>query len=293
MSYTQSGNQHNCTVTEDVYSSKRSSTSTSQNSTNLCPTRQFPSIRDKLLAEIEEYDRAYDEKCANTKSSPFISPNMESETNAPFHSHHCRAITPITYPYENFAEELANFDCFHDRWYHRNTIKGPSICCSPSTAADNKEDENDSKPIEKLPSILRRSKSCPKDLFRASNYFPSEKLKNQRNTKCCDRQLLQGNINPDYLKQSTQKRCQSASKPVSRIKLPKAKTPDSIEEFLSAKIVRSNLAAKLRHDWSRKKIMEMTNQQLKPTTKITKFIPKCHQWNVRQSSAWKSFTLEE
>lgn len=136
----------------------------------------------------------------------------------------------------------------------------------------------------------RRAKSCPKEIFRA--------------TKPCiivqdvDEICQEKSIQRHHRDESTP--CDGSSSILLRQRTTpkimtksKSKTPNSFDEFLSSKMVRSNLAANLRQRWSRKKINDMIEEKLKETMTVEKFIPKCHQWNVRKTPAWKTFTSEE
>lgn len=67
-------------------------------------------------------------------------------------------------------------------------------------------------------------------------------------------------------------------------------SPPSSANECHAQIVRTNLAANLRHQWSRQKLMQMSNEKI---NSIATVIPRCHRWNVRKSPAWQSFNLEE
>lgn len=71
---------------------------------------------------------------------------------------------------------------------------------------------------------------------------------------------------------------------------PERKSPASSADECHAQMVRTNLAANLRHQWSRQKLMQMSNEKIQSVATV---IPKCHRWNVRKSPAWQSFNMEE
>lgn len=140
----------------------------------------------------------------------------------------------------------------------------------------------------------RRSKSCPKELF--------ETKKPCLNFQTGDNVIDSGSINQQHTDNSTPSfnagDCNSSvsSRQRNRSKIlskSKPKTPNSMDEYLSSKMVRSNLAANLRQKWSRQRINEMAEEKLKATMTVAKCIPKCHRWHVKNTNAWKSFTSEE
>lgn len=141
---------------------------------------------------------------------------------------------------------------------------------------------------------VRRAKSCPKDLF-----SPSSMDNEKRQNECVEMDYSQeftpchsneSNASPMTMSQQHSNYAKSEGKVKSK---PKSKTPTSMDEYISSKLVRGNLAANLRHKNSRKKINELAEEKLKERMDVSKFIPKCHHWNVRDTPAWKAFTSEE
>lgn len=144
----------------------------------------------------------------------------------------------------------------------------------------------------------RRAKSCPKELFETKK--PEPGLNFQADDSVIDssftgQQHADNNSTPSYnpigdrnSSMSSRQRNRSAI-----LSKSKPKTPNSMDEYLSSKMVRSNLAANLRQKWSLRRINEMANEKLKATMTVAKCIPKCHRWHVKNTNAWKSFTSEE
>lgn len=140
----------------------------------------------------------------------------------------------------------------------------------------------------------RRSKSCPKELFETKkpclNFQTDDNIIDSNSTKQQHADNSISSLNAGDCKSSVSSRQRNTSKIVSK---SKSKTPNSMDEYLSSKMVRSNLAANLRQKWSRKRINEMAEEKLKATMTVTKCIPKCHRWHVKNTNAWKSFMSEE
>lgn len=141
----------------------------------------------------------------------------------------------------------------------------------------------------------RRAKSCPKELFETKkpclNFQTDENVIDSDLTK---QPYADNNSTPSFnagdCNSSVSSRQRNRSKIVSK---RKPKTPNSMDEYLSSKMVRSNLAANLREKWSRMRINEMAEEKLKATMTVMRCIPKCHRWHVKNTNAWKSFTSEE
>lgn len=102
-------------------------------------------------------------------------------------------------------------------------------------------------------------------------------------------------VSPSHSRQQNSRQQNFRMKNIPKIKVhkPKSKTPNSMDEFIASKLVRGNLAASLRQKNSRQKINELSEEKLKATMDVSKFIPKCHHWNVRDSPGWKNFITEE
>lgn len=102
-------------------------------------------------------------------------------------------------------------------------------------------------------------------------------------------------VSPAMSRQQNSRQHISRSRTIPKIRIhkPKSKTPNSMDEYISSKLVRGNLAASLRQKNSRQKINEMTEEKMKASMDVSKFIPKCHHWDVRDSPGWKNFMSEE
>ena len=145
-----------------------------------------------------------------------------------------------------------------------------------------------------------RAKSCPKNWM--SNYFDgAQSTEDQSN---CDRRSLSNdNLSEIETVTTLPQKSQSRNGKKSSKKCKKYKTvvchrkPSRSADFTSnVQMVRTNLAANLRCEHTRKKLFEMSCREIKDEEvplKITKVIPKCHRWNVKKSLAWKSFNLED
>lgn len=139
-----------------------------------------------------------------------------------------------------------------------------------------------------------RAKLCPKELFETKKPCLNFQTDDIVIDSGSSNQQQAGNIIPSFntgdCSSSVSSRQRNRSKIVSKTR---TKTLNSMDEYLSSKMVRNNLAANLRQKWSRKRINEMAEEKLKATMTVAKCIPKCHRWQVRNTNAWKSFTSEE
>lgn len=158
-------------------------------------------------------------------------------------------------------------------------------------------DTKSSKPKKKL----RRAKSCPKDLFsissKCSDNGKSPKNSAEMNEHRLFRDLGRDDLTPcftdDFHSSPRQQNTYRKTVPKIRVQKPKSKTPNSMDEYVSSKLVHINHAAKLRQKSSRQKIHELEEEKLKARLHMSHFIPKCHKWNVRDTPAWKTFLSEE
>lgn len=270
------------------------------------PVRQ-QLLRQRLLSDLDDFDEKIAKKCSTPKHlSPIYSPKEFHKEESHFthlhqiHSHPCDLFYRNCYKFDNFHEPKSPNRC-------PIVDQNPSpILKSPKVRMDLKHEDIENKlaitPTKAdVKRKLRRAKSVPRDMFSSSNYFPSE---HSPDMDCVDRSYLRSSYHDNIdnmcplqkLSPSTSSpQPLSTEKPIPKIKIhkPKSKTPNSMDAFLSSKLVRGNLAANLRQKYSRKKLRELADEQLKATLRIEKFIPKCHQWNVRDTRAWKTFTSEE
>lgn len=252
-------------------SEDRPTSSVSQNT--FTEARPFRSIREQILADIEKYDRQFDDLSSQAVPSVVVD-SYESTSHHHHRHHHCDP--------NHFYRSMHCID-------GNRLTSAKSHCASTPIVAE----RSDTKVEYKSPSLsiqtnLIRSKSCPTDLFTSTNDVDDETPKKLKSNISCKRRLVRSHNSPEFTRHSTPLPCRKKI-------IAKKKSPDAIDEFLTSKMVRSNLAANLRHEWARKKIMEMTDKRIQasPPAQVTKYIPKCHRWNVRDSSAWKSFRLEE
>lgn len=166
---------------------------------------------------------------------------------------------------------------------------------SPSKQANSPPDSDNNRYVKRLSAEskkMHRAKSCPKDLF-----FLSEKSHNDLNDEDYLRQLYKADracyMNELAVEEVSRQR-NNVMKNCCKTKVkPKSKTPNLMDEFLQSKLVRLNLASNLRQKNSRQKIHELAEEKQKESMHVSRFIPKCHHWNVRDTDAWKNFTSEE
>lgn len=252
--------------------------------------KRLQSLRDKLLDDWE-----FDAK-------PTPMPKILSPMCSPIpHMHHMHDI---------YFTHFHDFDpCPYDNFHNSHTMNASDIQSSPNPSTNylqippkldhyRIEMNSDVKRDEKMlmeKKKMHRTKSCPKDLFSISSKCSDIDQNRQNRIESAEEECLRQLYAADefasqieYHQQNT--RIKSASK--QKIK-PKSKTPTSMDEYLSSKLVKSNLAANLRHKNSRKKIDDLAEEKLKETMHVSKFIPKCHHWNVKETDGWKTFTSEE
>lgn len=259
--------------------------------------------------------------------SPLCSPPLLHHD----HHHHAHQFHHHCHPM-HFHEFIQPHDCISD-YCDANMIqeenasqstenaKSPSkhrhasIEHKPDIKSPTHDDASEScvKPKKKM----RRAKSCPKQLFSISSKFSDNERSQNESVEMQDRRMGHEHLMPydlEYFQSPTSipSSQQSPHKPLShrqhhqqhqhsrtrmipkiRVEKAKSKTPNSMDEFLSSKLVRNNHAAKLRHKSSRQKINELAEEKLKATLHVSHFIPKCHTWNVRSTPAWKTFLSEE
>lgn len=299
------------------------------------PLKRLQAFREKLeLAYTDDWK--FDLKWPNETKLPSPRSSMPMPKQPSPHLH----ITPLCSPVHHYSQKFHHHchpmhfhefihphDHTHNHFdeqsiiYEENTshstanLKSPPKLKSPSIdrKSDDKiamcADELCTKPKKKI----RRSKSCPKELFSiSSKCSDNEKSRNEtiemneRRTgleKCSPYDIECFHLSssssqhdhPSPPRPSHRQHQHSRTRmiPQIRVERPTSKTPNSIDKFLSSKLVRSNHAAKLRHNSSRKKIHELAEEKTKATLHVSHFIPKCHTWNVRDTPAWKTFLSEE
>lgn len=286
------------------------------------PLKRLQAFREKLLTYPDDWK--YDTKCSNeTKCptpkmpspklpspkhpSPMCSPNLHSQRQHHFH--------PVHYPHD-FIYPHEHFHHHHLSHYteidHFDSIHGDSPC--RSTERMRSQTKHVATPVKHKPEIkspsgdiksskskkkMRRAKSCPKDLFSISSKCSDNDKSQNESIETNERRLCRDDLSPCYIEDfqtpplSRQQNTHPRPIPKIRIHKPKSKTPNSMDEYVASKLVRSNHAAKLRQKSSHQKINELAEEKLKATMHVSKFIPKCHHWNVRETPAWKTFLSEE
>ncbi|XP_055300704.1 uncharacterized protein LOC129567627 [Sitodiplosis mosellana] len=263
--------------------------------------KRLQTLRERLLAGDDDWN--YESKLPTpTMLSPMCSPNLyfrKPHEVQPRYLHkelHFHDFDP--YPCDHFhnAQPIIHIQEVHSPTQNPNYIHSPpkqmigfasefkSVCKTPTCE-------------EKLLTAkkkVRRAKSCPNDWF-----SPSSMDNGKRQNECVEMDYSQeytpwysneSNASPTIISRQQNAYAKSDGKIKSK---PKSKTSNSMDEFLSSKLVRCNLAASLRHKNSRKKINEFAEEKLKESMDVSKFIPKCHHWNVRDTPAWKTFTSED
>lgn len=274
------------------------------------PLKRLQAFRERLLTYTDDW--RYDSKCPSESKCPtpkMPSPKLPSPMCSPIlhhtHKHHHHHIHPVhchdfDYPFDLFQ---SNFSSIHDdKPLSQSTNDVQSPPKQQTTPTDQKVNikspicgEKCIKPKKKI----RRAKSCPKDLFSlSSKCSDNEKNQIESTENSCLRRVYRSDLSPCYfieIDPTSISRQQNPYKTIPKIKVhrPKSKTPNSMEEFLSSKLVRSNHAAKLRQTYSRKKIDDLAEEKLKASMHVSQFIPKCHHWNVRDTPGWKTFLSEE
>lgn len=265
------------------------------------PIKRLQAFREKLMTNTDEWN--YEPKMMTPRVlSPVCSPSL----------HYHKLHDPIHFHAMHFHDFNAYHPCDHLHNVSTSTncasqtspqpsdnhLKNPSkhaIFQTDSGSDNNCYDQRLSLDHKKI----HRTKSCPKDLFSlSSKCSENEKIHNDMADEDCLRQLYKADqacyINGMASGRVSRHRHNDIMKNCCKTKdKPKSKTPNSMDEFLSSKLVRSNLAANLRQKNSRQKIHELEEEKLKETMHVSSFIPKCHHWNVRDTIAWKNFTTEE
>lgn len=294
------------------------------------PLKRLQAFREKLLTYTDDwkYDSKYphEMKCPTPRipSPKLSSPKLPSPLCSPIHHahkshHHPMHFQEFDFPFEHVRHHHHHHHhlSHHNKSEYFSNIHEQSPCRSaermrspPKSVATPIEHKFEIKSPNQSPNCdikymeskkkLRRAKSCPKDLFSMSSDKCSEngKHKNESDTSN-ERHLCHDEHTQYYIEvplspmSSRQQNARSRTIPKIRIHKPTSKTPNSMDEFVSSKLVRINHAAKLRQKSSREKINELSEEKLKATMHVSKFIPKCHHWNVRDTPAWKTFLSEE
>lgn len=267
--------------------------------------KRLQALRERLLAGDDNWN--YESKIPTpTILSPMCSPNLHLHKSYEVHpSHYHKELD-----FHGFEPYSHSCDHFHiaQPIIHIHEVNSPTqnsnyLQSSPKQligfASEFKSDFKTPTCEKKLLTAkkkVRRAKSCPKDMFSPSSMC----LDNEKRQPECIEMDCSQEFTPCYSNESnaspmTASRQQNAYiKSDGKMKAkPKSKTPTSMDEFLSSKLVRGNLAASLRQKNARKKINELAEEKLKESMDVSKFIPKCHHWNVRDTPAWKTFTSEE
>lgn len=199
--YFQSAHRQSIAETDEFSSCKRSSSSNSQNSFN--SLKQFKAIRNKILAEIDANEKKTIENITKRDTKALKTDNLAEPSFQPHHHHHIHSPHHHHYLHQHNRPHHSNTDCnvrhydfcdeiIHHRYFHHNPNRQQLTFQN-----DNKKLENAIEKIEEVPNTivksgekikddvfktdnkrLRRSKSCPKNLF--SNYFTSDPSKNSK-----------------------------------------------------------------------------------------------------------------
>lgn len=225
----------------------------------------------------------------------------------PMHSH----FHDIDYPCEMFHHHLNHFDSIHEATLSRSVgcAKNPPKHATTPTeykpefhSNHNLKSPHCDTSCSKPKTKLRRAKSCPKDLFSISSKCSENEKSLKDSLELNERHLCRDfgreELTPpfftdDFHSSPRQPNTYRRTIPKIRVQKPKSKTPNSMDEYVSSKLVRINHAAKLRQKSSRQKIHELEEEKLKARLHVSHFIPKCHKWNVRDTPAWKTFLSEE
>lgn len=240
---------------------------------------------------LDDFERKCESKCMTAISSPKYHATKLNET-----IHRAHYFDFDMHPCDLYFHNLCHLDGIQEQKsseHSTNRIGSPKHLKSPMLLqiTDSRSSECEEKPILSEKKEFRRAKSCPKDFFSS----PKCGMFNRNNEPQMNQssQLNREEFTP--CTSSTLRKRTPNMRTIPQIKThkPKSKTPNSMDDFLSSKLVRNNLASSLRHKWSRKKINDMTEEKLKSSMDVSKFIPKCHQWNVRSTPGWKSFSTEE
>ncbi|XP_031633970.1 uncharacterized protein LOC116347514 [Contarinia nasturtii] len=264
------------------------------------PIKRLQALREKLLTCVDDWE------CEPKIPTPIIVSPMCSPSFHLHKLHHHYHHDHDPYPCDNLHNTIyflndhddgpvtRNSNCFH------SPPTPASASCPIEFNSDFKRNLNCNEKSTPTKEKVRRAKSCPKDLFSVTSSRCSDSKKCIQNGSIeIDNSAKPQEFEPSFCNESvsptTISRQQNAyPKTTTKIKVkPKSKTPNSMDEFISSKLVRSNLAAILRHRNSRKKINDLAEEKLKEHMDVSKFIPNCHKWDVRKSDAWKTFTSED
>ena len=263
--------------------------------------KRLQALRERLLAEDDNWN-CESKLPTPTILSPMCSPNLhfhhESQGMHPRHLHkelHFHDLDSYPYDHVHNTQPIIHIHEVHSPTPNSNYFPSPPKQMI-GFASEFKSDCKTSNCEEKLSSAKkkgRRAKSCPKDLFSPSSMDDkkqNECIEMDYSQEFTPRYSNESNASPTTISRQQNVSAKSDGKMKSKAK---SKTPNSMDEFLSSKLVRCNLAASLRHKNSRKKINQLAEEKLKESMDVSKFIPKCHHWNVRDTPAWKTFTSEE
>lgn len=273
----------------DNCSNKRPTSSTSQRSTGGSSSQRFRSLREIVQADLDELNKQFDEKwdkfCCSRRAA-VLSPEKCAPREIPtIEVHHVD---------ERHSVSPMNTNCHHHHHLHpHNQHHYHHLCplCSlefnnleiepcDSRSATRSSNETERKSSNDFPEVtsFKRSKSCPSDLNASieADEPPCRSDSTCRYTEPEERRM---------------RRCQSAKK--SDEKSAKPRRDDPLVNFIAVRMVRSNLAANLRHQWSRQKLQELADRKIKSPGRTISFIPECHRWSVDKTPGWKMFTDEE
>lgn len=243
----------------------------SARSPSICtPIRRLQLLRERLICDLNDFDPKYDVKSA-TPSSPKCHDLRLNDCNDPLASYHldshpCDLYFPVPCQLDEMPRPKSS---------RQESSRAVSPIRSKPEPIDSVPDE---KPAASGQKCVRRAKSCPRSLFGSTKHCLGWNVVQQTNRDNCT---------PCTVSSASTR----SAKPKAR-KL-KAKTPTTMDEYVSSKLVRTNLAANLRQQWSRQKIHDMTEEKVKATMHVSKFIPRCHQWDVRATPGWRTFAAEE
>lgn len=246
------------------------------------PIRRLKLLRERLLCDLNDFEPTFEINCpSQTPTSPKCDEFRLTE---------CHPASP-SYRIDSHPCDLFYSPSCDTREYipkQRSARQETISTNSPfmhGTVPDDSVLEPKTPPSTKR-KITRRAKSCPKNMFSPTKHYLNWNAPEQQ----APHQALRDNPTPCTISTVSTRDVRSI-KPKHR--KPKIKTSNTMDAYLSSKLVRSNLAANLRQNWSRQKIHSMAEEKLKATMHVSNFIPKCHQWNVHTKPAWKSFACEE
>lgn len=266
------------------------------------PAPRKPTYIERMTSPITDWK--YEPKCTpSVLPSPMCSPIIDFPRFHDFHHSHYDHFD--MYPYDPFPLE----SIYEQKPLPCHTTCVPSPCKpefppkydlqrqhradSPRKIDVKSPKDNRLKAFDETSSQGRRSihraKSCPKDLF--STMSISTENEHRRNEDEAEINYLLPFYQEDAGTQLPYKFVSPPAKPTPKPRINK--TPTKMDKFLSSRLFRSNVAANLRQVNAQKKINDMAEEKLKATMHVSKFIPKCHHWNVRDTPAWKTFTTEE